>query len=110
MPDAPGVTPFTRLSRALLLAVAEGASLGFAGWACVAPALLTEEARTNGLAAVERKEILLNMGGGIGIALLVLGALFLWKRREATPFIERLVRRAAPLALAGAVPLLLDWR
>jgi uncharacterized membrane protein len=100
----------TRLSRAVGLAMLEAASAGFAVWALLSHSLMPAYARDNRLGSEGRRFVFLDMGIGLAVALAIVVGVFLWKRRDGLGFLERLVRRMAPLALAGAVPFLFDWR
>jgi uncharacterized membrane protein len=97
-----------RLARAVALAVAEAASVGFAVWAIASYDLLADYSRDNELEAARRPYVLLNLAVAVGIGLASLGGLFLWKR-GGIDVVERFVRRNAPLAMTGALPLLFDW-
>jgi uncharacterized membrane protein len=100
----------TRLARTLGLATLEAASVGLGWWAIISPTAVPEFTRQNSASEQSRHYTVLDMGMAVGVGLLLLAAVFVWKRREGLGVLERLVRRSAPLAVAGLVPFLFDTR
>ena len=108
--DAPP-PPLTRIFRAFGLLVAEGASLGLAGWFLRSRDAIASYVSANALVPTARQKIVLSMAicalvvAGVGAALLI------WRRRsDGLDLVERVSRRCAPLCLAAVVPLLFHWQ
>jgi uncharacterized membrane protein len=104
----PRASDVARLARVVLLAVGEAASVGLAIWALASHDFLVAYARDNDLESDRRPYVLLNVAVAVGIGLAVVAGLLVWKR-GGLDFVERFVRRNAPLALVGALPLLFEW-
>jgi uncharacterized membrane protein len=64
----------------------------------------------NDLEIGQRRFVLIDMGLAIGLGAIVAGALFVWKRGAGLEILERLTRRASPLALAWLALLVFDRR
>jgi uncharacterized membrane protein len=104
----PRASDVARLARVVLLAVGEAASVGLAIWALASHDFLVAYARDNDLESDRRPYVLLNVAVAVGVGLAVVAGLLVWKR-GGLDFVERFVRRNAPLALVGALPLLFEW-
>ncbi len=100
----------SRLARALGLATLEAASVGLGFWAVISPSAVPGYTRQNAAPAPSRHYTVLDMGAGVAVAMVIIAATFAWKRRQGLDVVERLVRRASPLALAGLLPFLFDVR
>jgi len=105
-----GSPPLSRLARLLGLATLEGASMGMGVWAVISPSAVVEYTRQNSVSPQSRHYTAIDMGIAVAVALVLVGAILWWKRRQGLGAVERLVRRASPLALAGLVPFLFDTR
>jgi uncharacterized membrane protein len=97
-------------TRAAGLLAAEGASLGLCAWSLRVWGRLEPYVATNALPTGGRRWVMINMGVGAGLGVAIALALVVWRRRAGVEPALRLARRAAPLALAGFVPLLFNWR
>lgn len=84
--------------------------MALAGWFVRAHEYVPAYARNNDLDPERRRWIFINMGAGLAVALGIVAAIFIWKRRRGVDFLERLVRRSSPLSLFALVPLLFDHR
>jgi uncharacterized membrane protein len=100
----------TRLAVALGLAALEASSMGLAGWVMSDPRLIPDYARDNQVTPHTRLWIFLNMGGALLAALVIIVAIFVWKRRGGLEIVEKLVRFLAPLSLAALAAFLFDHR
>ncbi len=109
-PADPPLPPLTRAVRALGFLTAEGASLGLAGWSMRARDRMAGYVVSNALPPHARKYVVGDIAGGA--ALLALAGLIaiLWKRLGGLPFVERVSRRLAPLALIAPVPIFFHWQ
>jgi uncharacterized membrane protein len=100
----------SRLARALGLATLEAASVGLGWWALISPSAVPGFTGQNASPEATRHYPVLDMGAGVAVAMVLIVAIFVWKRRAGLGVVERLVRRSSPLALAGLVPFLFDVR
>jgi uncharacterized membrane protein len=100
----------SRLARALGLATLEAASVGLGWWALISPSAVPGYTRQNAAPSPSRHYAVLDMGAGVAVAVVLIAVIFARRRREGLEVVERLVRRASPLALAGLVPFLFDVR
>ncbi len=103
------LTPFL---SGLVLLVAEGASVGFAGWAFrTDPERFYKFATSNDIVPIGRTFALGNMAIGAAVALLVglVVGLARW-RREGAVLVDHLAKRCSPLVLAGLLPFFFEPR
>src|ERR1700689_2006910 len=100
-PGGPGGTPparldseslpsLTRAARALGLLGVEAASIGLMMWILCSREGLPGYVQDNDLEAGQRRFVLIDMAVAIGLAAIVAGALFVWRRRACLPILERL--------------------
>jgi uncharacterized membrane protein len=107
----PPPPPLTRAARALAFLLAEGVSLGLAGWFVRVHDRLIGYVAANSLAPHARKFVIGDMAAG-GVLMVLAGLIGIaWKRRlGGLDTVERVARRLAPLSLIGLVPLFFNWQ
>jgi uncharacterized membrane protein len=103
------VPPLTVLARALGLIGLEAASVGLAGWELRSGDRLYAYVVSNALSPSARVFVFLNMGVAILVAAAACAVVLVRQRERGVVTLERFGRRAAPLILTGALPLLFDY-